>query len=354
MKKYWEEIRLFFKRYIFIKTTTRKDLFIHLGLIISLTTFLIVFFFYTYLPATTYHRETVTVPNLAGMSVEEAQKFLSNRDLEFIIADSSYSKSHKPYTVLTQSPEPGARVKRNRKIRLTINPKTPPKVRVPFLKDMPFTDAERLLKNANLEVGRIKYKPYVGQNQVLEQFFKGKMITKEDIATGLLVPVGSAIDLEVGDGLGPTEFNMPDLIGLSQEEAELVLKGSDLVLGTVNYDFRSRRELGTVVNQNPKPFIGRLAQGVRAGSVADDRERYKVRAGDIVDIWVAGNPAARPLREGEEEEEDAATRRLKDSMERNVNERDIEHYNQYLKKRKGLDKKDQPTPKPKETKPNNQ
>jgi eukaryotic-like serine/threonine-protein kinase len=345
MLKYWDEFTLLFRRYIFIKTTTIYDLLIHLGIIAVFSAVVVLFFFYSYLPNITHHRETVTVPDLQGMSVSEAEKFLTDRDLEYTIADSSFSKAHKPYTIITQSPEPGAKVKQSRKIRLTINPKNPPNVVLPLLTDMPFVDALRTLKNANLELGKIKYKPHIGENVVIEQYYKGRSITKADFeANTIKVPMGTKIDLLVGDGLGETEFNMPDLIGLSQEEAELVLKGSELVLGTINYDFKSRRELGTVVRQTPTVFVGKARQGVRAGSAQDDRDRNKVRAGDIIDLWVAGNPAAKPLKEGENEDDDLdpKSRRERDSLQRNINERPEDQIKNLLRRRKGEDTKNQP------------
>lgn len=336
------------KRFLVISAKSGWDLLLHLGIIISLGLILILFVFSVYLPGITNHGETVTVPDLQGMSVDEIDKFLSaqNRNLRYEIRDSNYSAKHKPYIVLTQSPEPGAKVKENRTLFLTINPKTPPKVKVPKLKDMPFKAAERTLRHLGLDVGRLKYKPFIGENVVLEQRYRGKEITP-----GTFVKKGTRIDLVVGDGIGEKEFDVPDLVGLPLDEAEFVLTGSQLHLGEINYVYNSSQEIGTVIRQTPKPYFGTLEKGVKKGSQFDKRQRSQIHAGEIIDLWVVGNPAAKPQEEIDESNLSEEEQRELDSLRRNINQRSPEEIEEILKKRKGIsdkDKKKKPKPKPEE------
>ena len=68
------------------------------------------------------------------------------------------------------------------------------------------------------------------------------------------IPKGSVIDLIVGDGLGNTEVAVPELIGLSFEEAMFVLKGSSLNIGSVFYEGVVKDTLlARVVKQEPMP-----------------------------------------------------------------------------------------------------
>ncbi|GAB4397801.1 MAG: hypothetical protein OHK0053_15090 [Microscillaceae bacterium] len=334
------------KTLLLIKTHTWTDLLVHLGLAIIVSTIIFLLFFNSYLPALTYHRETVTVPDVQGMGVDEVSAFLAARDLDFEIADSSYSKRHRPNVVISQSPMPGAKVKRSRKLRLSINPKTPPKVRMPKVVDMPFAEALRTLRNADLDLGRVKYKPYLGQNVILEQSIRGRTYTLEEILAGIEIPKGTKIDLLVGDGVGEKEFPVPDLVLLPLDEAEFVIKGHELILGTINYDYNSKREIGTVIKQSPPVYIGRAKTGVKPGSPMDDRERNMIRAGEIIDLWVAGNPAARPG-DAVEEEMSEEERRYRDSINRNINERRYEDFEKYRKKQLGIDEEEEKKPKPK-------
>ncbi|MFT6055395.1 MAG: beta-lactam-binding protein with PASTA domain, partial [Roseivirga sp.] len=75
----------------------------------------LLFFFYIYLPASTNHSETITVPELVGMPFSDIEEFVTQRDLRYeIVADSGYSDSFDPMTILSQNPKPGSKVKMDR------------------------------------------------------------------------------------------------------------------------------------------------------------------------------------------------------------------------------------------------
>ena len=95
--------------------------------------FLSIFYFYIYLPNSTNHGETITVPDLEGMDLGKIDEFLSGHDLRYEVSDSSYSDEFPPLTVLQQFPKPGSKVKENRKVYITINRVTPPTVPMPDL-----------------------------------------------------------------------------------------------------------------------------------------------------------------------------------------------------------------------------
>lgn len=339
---------------IYLKSSSIYDLLIHIGIVICLFSIILMYFFNSYLLNFTFHGETVSVPDLVGMNMSEVEEFLSKRDLDFVISDSTYSESHKPNVVLTQSPAPGDIVKRNRKIRITINPTNPPKIKMPYIIDMPFSEARRTLNNADLKLGQVAYKPHIAENVILELKINGKTYTPKDKSIfeegSLLITKGTVVHILVGDGVGKDEFPVPDLVGLSQDEAELLLKGSELILGTVQYNFKSSQEIGTVLRQNPRPYLGTIKPGVEAGSVMDDRERAMIRAGEVVDLWVAGNPAARP--EDAEEELSEEEIRRRDSLDQNINIRNAEEFDRYRKKKLGTEEK-KPTKKPENPKPEN-
>ena len=92
-----------------------KNLMIMIGGVSSI----IFFIFYIYFPIKTNHGDTITVPNLVGMELNEIDEFLSDRDLRYeILEDSSYSSEYPPYTILQQNPSENEKVKENRKIYL--------------------------------------------------------------------------------------------------------------------------------------------------------------------------------------------------------------------------------------------
>ena len=88
-----------------------------IGIIIIL---IILFVFYFYLPVTTHHGESITVPNIIGLVYDDLDEFLTDRNFRFEVnEDSGYNSSFPPLAVLKQYPEPGQKVKENRKIFLT-------------------------------------------------------------------------------------------------------------------------------------------------------------------------------------------------------------------------------------------
>src|SRR5687768_13145885 len=117
------------------KKNTFGALVLTLAITVGTFFFLAIIYFYIYLPATTNLGESITVPDLLGMKIEEIEKFLTEHDLQYEVSDSAYSADYPPLTVLRQFPKAGAKVKENRKILISINRVTPPTVPVPDLID---------------------------------------------------------------------------------------------------------------------------------------------------------------------------------------------------------------------------
>lgn len=200
-----------------------------LGVVAVFTIFIIggIIFLNSY----TQHGQTITVPDLNGKKISEVQRILANRDLQYFVADSSYSDRVMPLTVIDQNPKPGSKVKEERTIYLTINSLTPPKVKMPDLKDASLKQAQLELESLGLKLGKLTYKPDLALNAVLGQTINGR-----PVEPGSQVPKGTRIDLIVGDGLGQTEIDIPNLVGLTVDEAKFVLDGVGLNMGAIVAD----------------------------------------------------------------------------------------------------------------------
>ncbi|WP_223815809.1 PASTA domain-containing protein [Adhaeribacter rhizoryzae] len=256
---------------MFFKADSLGDVIKHIAVIIIIVALMLFFFFFVYLPSTTNHGETITVPKVEGMKLNEIEDFLAEHSLQYYVSDSSYSSTKEPFTVTKQDPQPGAKVKEDRKIYITYNMKTAPMIKMPKLVDLSLKNAQMILKTSDLQVGKIEFVPDLAQNAVLKQLLKGK-----EIAAGDLIPKGSSVDLVVGDGLGNAEFQVPNVVGMPADEATTLLVGAGLQMGAVQYIAAPNGEPeGTVVRQRPISTPG-----------------AKIRVGELVDIWVVGaNPA---------------------------------------------------------------
>lgn len=257
------------------------SLLVHLSIAVGLVAFLSIFYFYIFLPSTTNHGETITVPDLEGMQLEKIDEFLSRHDLRYEMNDSSYSEDYPPLTVLQQFPKPGSKVKENRKIYVTVNRVTPPTVPMPELVDRSRINAEVVLKSNELRRGHIILEPSPFLNLVKEMRYMGK-----PIEAGTRVPKGAVIDLVVGDGNGKSDFRIGRLIGDSYETALFKIQGWNLHLGNVEIP-------AGVDTTGTSPVVYKQYPEVNE----------QVRVGDPVDLWLAPPGYKEPDEEQEEQEE---------------------------------------------------
>lgn len=246
-------------------------LLLHVGLMVIIFSSFILLFFGWVLPAMTKHGQSITVPDLKGIHAHELPEFLTQRNLQFkITQDMAYSPAYPPAVVLEQYPKPGARVKEGRMIYLTLNATQPPEVSMPNLVDSSVKNAQILLKNKGLVLGKIQYVPDIAQNAVLAQNYQG-----QPIEPGTRIAQGACIDLVVGAGVSKQLFAMPSLLGMPLQEAELLLLDTGIRLGHVFYQPVDSLEAGTVFQQLPTP-------GVR------------IRLGETVDLWLVEAAQAQP------------------------------------------------------------
>jgi beta-lactam-binding protein with PASTA domain len=260
-----------------LKSNTLAGMLLHALLAVSTFILLAIFYFYVYLPNSTNHGETITVPNIEGKTIAELERDLSNRSLRFEISDSTYSEKHDPLTVIKQYPHAGAKVKEGRKIFISINRSNPPTVPVPNVIDGSVVNAEAVLRSNQLKRGKIIRVPGQFFNVVKEMRFNGAVI--EPLKR---VPKGSVIDLVVTDGgVDPT---LPDLTGMEFEDAKFIIFGLNLTLGDPILVGDTLQKKPVILKQNPEPG-------------------ENMKAGDPVDLWI-GAPGTEIPDEAAEDQED--------------------------------------------------
>ena len=177
----------------------------------------------------TKHGQGLNVPELKGMQFTQAVEKLESLGLRYEV-DSVYIMDQPPGMVIDQDPNADTFVKDNRTIYLTINTSQAPNVKFPDVEFKSLREVESILGGFGLKVGDTSYKADVSRNVVLEATFGGN-----PIKTGDVLPKGSRVDLILGDGRGNEEVDIPNLIGLTKDEARFSLKGSLLNLGQVAY-----------------------------------------------------------------------------------------------------------------------
>jgi len=178
----------------------------------------------------TKHGDGLNVPNLRGLKIEDAISKLEGLGLRYEI-DSVYIQDQPPGIVTDQDPDPETFVKDNRTIYLTINTNQAPNVRFPDIEMKSLREAKSIIESYGLKLGDTTYKPDVARDVVLEVLFGG-----QQIRPGESLPKGSRISLVLGDGRGSEEVELPNLTGLTIDEAKFSLKGAMLTIGSITYE----------------------------------------------------------------------------------------------------------------------
>lgn len=267
-----------FKTSSVFKSLTSKPLWVNVvaGIVLLL---LLLLLFLGSLALLTRHGKTMKIPSVTGMSYADAKKTLESQGFEVQIQDSAYYDTMPPLQVVKQFPESDELVKVNRTVFLTINRAEAPFINMPNLVSMSFRNADMILRQYGLKLEDTVFKPDFARNSVLQQLYKG-----ENIKPGTQIQQGSAITLVLGNGIGGEAFIVPDLFGLSYQEAKSRLDSAGLILGAVVPDKEVRDTTGAYVyKQSPEQFN-------------DEKKPNPIHRGQSIDIWLG---AQRPERKAD-------------------------------------------------------
>lgn len=219
----------------------------------------------------TKHGDEIPVPKTVGRDVRLVVSELKRAGFDVEI-DSSYDPSKKKLVVLSQQPAVGSIVKRGRTLFLTINKIEAPSTAMPNLVNLSFRSAALILKSNRLVLGDTTYRPDIAEGAILEQRYMGRIIP-----AGTMLPQGSRIDLVIGDGLGNTEMMVPDVIGMSPDEAIAMLAGLGLQCTPIWEPSVRDSAAALVYNMEPAP-------------INETGQPNRIREGDLVDIFIKENP----------------------------------------------------------------
>lgn len=153
----------------------------------------------------TRHGEAVVVPDVKGMSVQEAEVIFRNRGLACAVSDSTYMKELPAGCILEYVPSAGQRVKEGRLIYLTINTLNIPLQTVPDVADnSSLRQAEARILAAGFKLDSIQY--IEGE----KDWVYGVKYKARELRIGEQVPMGATLTLVVGDG-GELSLNADSL-----------------------------------------------------------------------------------------------------------------------------------------------
>lgn len=218
-----------------------------IGFGVAMCLFIIFFFSLGWI---TGNGETGKVPAVIGLDVLAAEKNLIAAGFDVELQDSIYVDTLARNAVLRQTPEADEIVKKGRTVYLTINRVVAPQVDMPNLVGFSIKSAETYLKVLGLRLGSIQMVPDQNKNVVIDQLVNG-----QPIAPGSKIPSGTLIHFLVGDGGASGGMFMPDLVGLTYEQAKAQLISLGLNLGAVSVNGSIGDSASAFVfNQNPSAY----------------------------------------------------------------------------------------------------
>ncbi|MFR1815100.1 MULTISPECIES: PASTA domain-containing protein [Dysgonomonas] len=143
----------------------------------------------------TRHNESIEVPDLKGLQVQDAASIIASSSLRYEVVDSVYNQDGVPGAIVEQIPLGKSHVKEGRTIYLTVQAKSEQLVSMPDLEDASLRQAEALLKALGFSRINIEKVPSQYQDLVFGVAYRGVTVK-----AGQKIPKNSVLTLRVGDG----------------------------------------------------------------------------------------------------------------------------------------------------------
>lgn len=230
-----------------------------------------------WLKTTTGHDQTVEVPNIKLMPVQQAIETLESLGLIYEVIDSTHYVTGIPKGAIIESyPKEYSKVKWGRKILLSTNPGRLPKYPLPNYKDQLVSYVSSKFATKGFIIDSLVMVPDLSHDLVLRVLDTKGLLAQEQA----LYPTGTHFVLQVSAGLDGRLVYLPDLMGLTYEDAVKQLTAFSLNSGAIIYTGTTTDSMGAAVLKTFPEYELDLQVG----------------AGSSVDLWLASDSIAVSLK----------------------------------------------------------
>lgn len=181
----------------------------------------------------------IEVPDVRGMTYEEAEAAL--KDAGFLIAEGDlvYSSGYEIGEVASTDPEPGSMAKKNSTVTVNLC-RGAEEGTVPDLTGKTLDEAKNLITKYGFKLGNVDVEiSSEPKDTVIDQDPNG----------GAETTPGDYINIVISDGTGEEEVEVPYLIGKDIEVAKRLIEDAGFVVGEITYGDSSEYEQGQVIRQ---------------------------------------------------------------------------------------------------------
>jgi serine/threonine-protein kinase len=182
----------------------------------------------------------VTVPSVVGENVNSATTQLQQAG--FVVSRQQQNSNQPAGTVIAQSPSANAQVDQGSTVTITVS-SGPAQVQVPDVTNQDQNTARTTLQQAGLTVGNVT-------NQPSPTVPNGTVISTSPSA-GTSVNPGTAVNLVVSTGPPQQQSQIPNVVGLTQAQAQSVLSYTGFQVAVQNAPVSDRNQDGKVQVENP-------------------------------------------------------------------------------------------------------
>ena len=202
--------------------------------------------------------EQVKVPNVVGMTEDEATRTLEDLDFGVNVKETTNDRIPEG-TVVSQGPEAGEEAPKGSTVEIVVS-SGKPQVEVPNVVGKTADEAANILGRAGFTGKR--------SEESSTEVEKGKVI-RTDPEAGEKATQGSTVTYVVSTGPpAPAQVTVPNVVGKSRDEAKAIIEGAGLV-------FRE----GSTVAVNPEDDGKVMSQTPAGGSKVDEGSTVTVRIG---------------------------------------------------------------------------
>ena len=186
--------------------------------------------------------DTVIVPDLVGKDVVAALELLTDLQLNTKVSGSEYSHQIPKNHVTFQEPEAGSEIKKDRDIRIMISKGTR-NILMPKLVALPEQQARMIMEENGISRGHLSrtFNQNIAKDQIMAQV----------PAPGVMITRGASVDILVSMGDRAAELKMPDLSGLTLDEAVFRVEKNNLAVGAIQSQFIKQKPRNIVIRQEP-------------------------------------------------------------------------------------------------------
>ena len=210
----------------------------------------------------------VDLPNVVGLSKEEAQTQIEEVKLKYEVDKEEYNKEVPEGFIISQDPPYSDKyhsVKQGSTVKVVISKGTE-KATVPKVVGMKKDEAIKTLEEANLKAEVIE--------DTSKTVAEGYVISQE-IEENTEVSAGDSIKIHVSKGTGIKQVTMISVVGKTEEQAKSELEGIGLKV-TIGYEENTSKDSGIV-----------LKQSIDVGKVIDEGTAVTITVNKIAELKTA-------------------------------------------------------------------